>query len=89
MVAPKGESGGGTLEYLMVGGGPGSFIGGVHKMSLDLLGKGRLVGGCFSQSIEKSLLQARQWGVEEDRVYKTHADMFRAESARRAKPDFV
>ncbi len=89
MVAPKGESGGGALDYLMVGGGPGSFIGGVHKMSLDLLGKSRLVGGCFSQSMEKSLDRARQWGLDESRVYKSHDEMFQAEAARPDKPDFV
>ncbi len=89
MVAPQGMSGGAQLEYLMIGGGPGSFIGGVHKMALDLLGKARLVGGCFSQTFEKSQAQARQWGVDETRVYKTHDDMLAAEAARPDKPEFV
>ena len=89
MVSPKGVNGGGKLDYLMVGGGPGSFIGGVHKMAVDLLGKARLVGGCFSQSLDKSLAQARQWGLDESRVYKTHDEMFKAEAARPDKPAFV
>ncbi len=89
MVSPKGSSGGVKLDYLMIGGGPGSFIGGVHKMAVDLLGKARLVGGCFSQSFEKSRAQAKQWGLDESRAYKTHDDMFKAESARPDKPDFV
>lgn len=89
MVSPKGTSGGVKLDYLMVGGGPGSFIGGVHKMSVDLLGKAQLVGGCFSQSFEKSLQQARQWGIDESRVYKTHDEMIATEAARPDKPDFV
>ncbi len=89
MVAPRGSSGGVKLDYLMIGGGPGAFIGGVHKMAVDLLGKARLVGGCFSQSFEKTLAQAKQWGVDESRAYKTHEEMLAAEAARPDKPDFV
>ncbi|MCD8352676.1 MAG: Gfo/Idh/MocA family oxidoreductase [Planctomycetaceae bacterium] len=89
MVAPHGSSGGVTLDYLMIGGGPGAFIGGVHKMALDLLGKARLVGGCFSQSHEKSLQQAAQWGLDPARAYKTHDEMLQAEAERDDKPAFV
>lgn len=89
MISPKGVGSGSALTYLMVGGGPGSFIGGVHKMAIDLLGKARLVGGCFSQSHEKSLEQGRQWELDEKRVYKTHDEMLAAEAARSDKPDFV
>jgi predicted dehydrogenase len=89
MVSPTEITGGGKLDYLMIGGGPGAFIGGVHKMAVDLLGKAQLVGGCFSQSFEKSLVQAKLWGVDESRVYKTHDDMLAAEAARPDKPDFV
>lgn len=89
MVSPTDVKGGVAMTYLMIGGGPGSFIGAVHKMAVDLLGKARLVGGCFSQSYDKSLQQAKQWGLDAGRVYKTAADMFAAESARPDKPDFV
>lgn len=77
------------LTYLMVGGGPGSFIGGVHKMAVDLLGKARLVGGCFSQSHEKCREQARQWELDEKRAYSDYDAMFAAEASRSDKPDFV
>ncbi len=33
----------------MVGGGPGAFIGPVHKMAAELDGKIELVAGAFSQ----------------------------------------
>lgn len=89
MVAPQGVSSVGTLTYLMVGGGPGAFIGAVHKTAVDHLGKARLVGGCFSKTFDKSLEQARLWGLDEGRVYKTHDEMFKAESARSDRPDFV
>lgn len=77
------------LTCLMVGGGPGSFIGGVHKMAIDLLGKARLVGGCFSRSHEKSLAQAKQWELDVSRVYKNYEEMLTVEAARQDKPDFV
>lgn len=89
MVAPTGVKGGAMMRYLMVGGGPGAFIGGVHKMAIDLLGKARLVGGCFSRSRDKSLRQAGLWRLDENRVYGTADEMFAAEAARDDKPDFV
>ncbi len=89
MVEAKRHTGGAKLEYLMVGGGPGAFIGAVHKAACDLLGQARLVGGCFSQSFEKSQTQGKLWGIEPDRVYKTYQEMLKTEAARKDKPDFV
>ena len=42
------------LRMGMVGGGPGAFIGPVHKMAAELDGKIELVAGAFSQSAERS-----------------------------------
>ncbi len=89
MVEAKRQSGGSKLEYLMVGGGPGAFIGAVHKAACDLLGAARLVGGCFSQSFEKSQAQGQLWGLDPGRVYKTYAEMLKTEAARPDRPDFV
>ncbi|MCC8179711.1 MAG: Gfo/Idh/MocA family oxidoreductase [Planctomycetes bacterium] len=89
MVEAKRHTGGAQLEYVMIGGGPGSFIGAVHKAACDLLGQARLVGGAFSQSFEKSQAQGKHWGVDPDRVYKTYQDMIKAEASRDDKPDFV
>ena len=44
------------LRMGMVGGGPGAFIGPVHKMAAELDGKIELVAGAFSQSAERSKL---------------------------------
>ena len=42
------------LRMGMVGGGPGAFIGPVHRMAAELDGKIELVAGAFSQSAERS-----------------------------------
>ena len=45
----------------MVGGGPGAFIGPVHKMAAELDGRIELVAGAFSQSPEKSRQAGEAW----------------------------
>lgn len=89
MVAPRHQAGGARLTYLMVGGGPGSFIGAVHKTALDFLAQARLVGGAFSRDFAKSKAQGETWGLDPERVYQDFAKMLEAEAAREDKPDFV
>ena len=38
----------------MIGGGPGAFIGAVHRMAANLDGEIELVSGCFSSDPKKS-----------------------------------
>ena len=45
------------VRYGMVGGGPGAFIGEVHRMAAALDGEIELVAGAFSSSPEKSRQQ--------------------------------
>lgn len=71
-----------TLRMAMVGGGPGSFIGPVHRMAAELDGRIRLVAGVFSRDLAKSAQAAAAWGVAPDRVYPDHHTMFAAERAR-------
>lgn len=89
MVAPKHQAGGAQLTYLMIGGGPGSFIGAVHKSALDFLAQARLVGGAFSRDYAKSKAQGETWGLDPGRVYQDFGKMLDAEAAREDKPDFV
>ncbi len=89
MVEAKSHGGGQKLTYLMIGGGPGAFIGAVHRAAIGLLGRAELVGGCFSQTLKKSQEQGRLWNVDPKRVYKTFGDMLETESARPDRPDFV
>ncbi|WP_293974295.1 Gfo/Idh/MocA family oxidoreductase [Sphingomonas sp.] len=70
------------LRLGMAGGGPGSFIGPVHRMAARLDGRFELVAGALSRSIEKSREQAARWGIASDRVYADPDAMFAAESAR-------
>ncbi len=77
------------FRYGMVGGGIGSLIGDVHKRAIDLDGSARLVAGCFSRNFDTSLKTGRMYELEEERVYKTYAEMAKAEAARADGIDFV
>lgn len=71
-----------SLRMAMVGGGPGSFIGPVHRMAAELDGRIRLVAGVFSRDPAKNAQAAAAWGVAPDRVYADHHAMIAAERAR-------
>ena len=71
-----------ALRMAMVGGGPGSFIGPVHRMAAELDGRIHLVAGVFSRDPVKNAAAAAAWGVAPDRVYPDHHAMIAAERAR-------
>jgi predicted dehydrogenase len=64
----------------MVGGGPGSFIGPVHRMAAGLDGAFELVAGCFSSDPRKSASTGTELGLGEGRVYASYEAMARAEA---------
>ena len=64
----------------MVGGGPGSFIGAVHRMAANLDGQIELVCGCFSSSPAKSLETGRPLYLPEDRIYGSYQEMMEREA---------
>lgn len=66
----------------MVGGGPGSFIGPVHRMAAELDGRMRLVAGAFSRDPAKNAQAAGDWAVASDRAYGEYHAMIAAEAAR-------
>lgn len=68
-----------VLRLAMVGGGPGAFIGPVHRMAAELDGRIRLVAGAFSRDPEKSAAAAQAWGV---RGYGDWSEMIAAEAGR-------
>lgn len=72
----------GPIRLAMVGGGPGSFIGPVHRMAAELDGRIRLVAGAFSRDPAKSAAQAAAWGLADDRSYADYGAMLAAEAAR-------
>jgi predicted dehydrogenase len=71
-----------VLRLGMVGGGPGAFIGPVHRMGAELDGRMRLVAGAFSQSAEKSREAGAHYGLKPDRAYASYEEMFAQEAKR-------
>src|SRR5580658_2285637 len=77
------------LRMGMVGGGPGAFIGPVHKMAAELDGKIELVAGAFSQSAERSRAAGVSFGIDPARAYASYTQMMETESKRLDGIDFV
>ncbi|MFV1986544.1 MAG: Gfo/Idh/MocA family protein [Gemmatimonadota bacterium] len=65
----------------MVGGGPGAFIGAVHRMAAALDGTTELVAGAFSSDPERSARQGRELDLDPARVYGSFVEMAAAEAA--------
>jgi predicted dehydrogenase len=78
-----------VIRMGMVGGGPGAFIGPVHRMAAELDGGIKLVAGAFSADPDKSKLAGRTYGIADDRAYGSYEEMLKAESRRADRIDFV
>jgi len=77
------------LRMGMVGGGPGAFIGPVHRMGAELDGKIELVAGAFSQSAERSRAAGETYRIDPKRAYTDYREMIEAERKRPDGIDFV
>ncbi len=77
------------LRYGMVGGGPGAFIGNVHRMAAALDGTMELVAGAFSSDATKSQEHGKELGLAPDRSYDSFSSMVEAEAEREDQIDFV
>jgi len=77
------------LNYGMVGGGPGSFIGDAHRRSINIDSMAQLVAGSFSRTWEKCRQTGADLGIAEDRCYANFEEMAKAEAARADGIDFV
>ena len=77
------------LRMGMVGGGPGAFIGPVHRIAAELDGDIELVAGAFSQSPEKSRAAGESYKLDPSRAYATWQDMIETERRRPDPIDFV
>jgi predicted dehydrogenase len=77
------------LRMGMVGGGPGSFIGPVHRMAAELDGAIELVAGAFSQDPQKSKAAAHTYRIDEERAYASYEQMIEREAKRPDGIDFV
>lgn len=77
------------LRYGMVGGGPGSFIGSVHRKALAMDGLSAPAAGCFSAEPRSTLETGRSLGIRDDRLYSDWAEMAKAEASRDDGIDLV
>jgi predicted dehydrogenase len=68
------------LRMGMIGGGPGAFIGAVHRLCAALDGQIELVAGCFSQHPEKTRQTGEQLYLAPGRCYATYQEMAAAEA---------
>lgn len=79
------------IKMGMVGGGPGAFIGEVHRMAARLDNQIELVCGAFSSSPEKSKQAGKDLFLDPSRVYDDFYQMMEKEAALPAgeRMDFV
>ncbi len=70
------------INYGMVGGGRGGFIGHVHRMAAGLDGHFRLVAGALSSDPERAHASAADLGIAPDRSYADFNEMALRESRR-------
>lgn len=69
------------LRMGMVGGGPGAFIGAIHRTAALMDGEIELIGGAFSSDPQKSKQAGEQLNVDAGRVYGSYEEMIQKESA--------
>ena len=85
----KGGSSFHRLTYGMVGGGPGAFIGDVHRKAIGLDSMAEIVAGAFSKDLNKTLETGMALGIDESRLYPDFETMAEKESKRPDPIDFV
>jgi len=67
------------LKMGMVGGGPGAFIGEVHRKAARMDGGIELVAGAFDINPRKSKQMGRELNLDSKRVYKDYRQMIEKE----------
>ena len=77
------------LRMGMIGGGPGAFIGPVHRIAAELDREIELVAGVFSSDATRIREAGEAYRIDPARAYPDLAAMFAAESARADGIDFV
>jgi predicted dehydrogenase len=75
------------LRLAVIGGGPGSFIGGMHRAAARIDDRYELVAGALSSDPQRSAAAAGALGIT--RPYRSAAELVEAESARADGADVV
>jgi predicted dehydrogenase len=70
------------LRLAVIGGGPGSFIGGMHRAAARMDGRYEIVAGVVSSDPERSRQAATEMGIDTSRAYDDALEMLDAESSR-------
>ena len=70
------------VRLAVIGGGPGSFIGAMHRQSARLDDRYEIVTGILSSDPEKSKQAAKELGFASDRLYANVTEMLDAEVER-------
>jgi predicted dehydrogenase len=68
------------LRMGMIGGGPGAFIGAVHRIAANIDGEIELVCGAFSSDPEKSKQAGEMLNLPPTRIYGSYKEMIRRET---------
>jgi predicted dehydrogenase len=77
------------LRLGVIGGGPGSFIGDVHRTAARIDDNYEIVASVLSSDAERSRAAGRQIGVAPECAYGTAAEMFESEARRPDGMDVV
>jgi Predicted dehydrogenases and related proteins len=77
------------LRLGMVGGGPGAFIGGVHRMALRIDDRYELVAGAMASDPGRARTGAAAVGIAPDRAYGSFEEMVTCEKTRPDRIDAV
>jgi predicted dehydrogenase len=70
------------LRLALIGGGPGSFIGAMHRQAARLDDRYEVVSAVLSSDPDRSLAAGRELGLNAERTYSNVVDMLNAENAR-------
>lgn len=70
------------LRFALIGGGPGAFIGPVHRIAAELDGLLQLVAGAFSSDPARSAQAGQSYGLSADRAYSDWASLLQGEARR-------
>jgi len=77
------------LRMGMIGGGPGAFIGPIHRIAAELDREIELAAGAFSSQAEKSTEAGVSYRIDPARAYPDVETMLREEASREDGIDFV
>lgn len=77
------------LRLALIGGGPGSFIGAIHRQAAQLDHRYEIVAGVLSSDPEKSISAGLEIGLSPDRSYGSVQEMIDSEADRADGVDVV